>query len=125
MRKTIKYCSKGHFKVAGEIEIQLNPMERTLFLLYLRHPEGIASDNLLLHWKELCSIYEKESVFDDTDLREARLESLCGESKMVFYGLISSIKRHFCRALGARRAMPYYIRRDKNGIYRTRATLES
>ena len=34
--------------------IVLNPMERTLFRLFLSHPDGIPADSLLAHWKELC-----------------------------------------------------------------------
>ena len=46
-------------------EVYLNPAESTVFRLFLAHPEGISSDNLLSHWKELCRIYSQESLFDD------------------------------------------------------------
>ena len=103
--------------------VALNPMERTLYRLFLAHPAGIPSDNLLSYWKELCRIYEQESCFDDPPLRADALESLCSESEMVFYTNISRIKRKFVDILGARRAKPYIIARDRNGLYRTRATL--
>ena len=103
--------------------IVLNPMERTLYRLFLSHPEGIPSDGLLAYWQELCRIYEQESRFDDSPLRECALESLCSESKKVFYANISRIKRKFISALGARKAAPYIIQRDKNGLYKIRATL--
>lgn len=67
-------------------------MERTLYRFFLAHPEGISADDLVLHWQELCSIYAKESCFDDPEIREAKLESLCGESKRVFYSTVSRIK---------------------------------
>ena len=102
--------------------VVLNPMERTLYRLFLSHPEGIAADYLLAHWQELCHIYKQESCFDDPPLRASALESLCSESKMVFYTNISRIKRKFVDILGARRAKPYIIARDRNGLYRTRAT---
>ena len=92
--------------------IVLNPMERTLFRLFLSHPDGIPADSLLAHWKELCHIYEQESCFDEKQLREDALESLCSESK-----------KKFISALGTRKASPYIIARDKTGHYRTRATL--
>lgn len=104
-------------------DVALNPMERTLLRLFLSHPEGIAADNLLAHWRELSRIYAQESCFDDPPLREDALESLCAESKRVFYVNISRIKRKFITALGARKASPYIIKRDKDGLYRTRATL--
>lgn len=103
--------------------VVLNPMERTLFRLFLSHTEGIAADHLLTYWQELCQIYEQESCFDDGFLREDALESLCAESKRVFYANISRIKRKFVSALGTRKAKPYFIARDKSGLYRTRAIL--
>jgi len=103
--------------------VALNPMERTLYRLFLSHPEGIAADQLLAHWQELCRIYEQESCFDDPPLRANALESLCAESKRVFYANVSRIKRKFVAALGLRKAKPYFIARDESGLYRTRAVL--
>ena len=103
-------------------ELYLNPVERTLYRLFLAHPEGIAANDLLAHWKELCRIYSAESRFDDKPLRDGIMESLCAESKTVFYSNISRIKKKFVTALGARKASPYIIKRDKYGLYKTRAT---
>ena len=104
--------------------VVLNPMERTLYRLFLAHPEGLPADGLILHWQELCDIYESESRFDDKPLRDNALESLCAESKRVFYADISRIKKKFVTALGARKAAPYIIKRDKSGLYKTRASLQ-
>ena len=103
--------------------VVFNPMERTLFRLFLAHPEGIAADQLLAHWQELSHIYEQESCFDDKHLRDNAMESLCSESKKVFYATVSRIKKKFVSALGARKAAPYIIKRTPSGPYRTRATL--
>ena len=98
-------------------------MERTLYRLFLAHPEGISADDLLLHWKELQDIYAKESCFDDPDIREAKLESLCRESKRVFYSTVSRIKKKMVTALGLWRAGAYIIK-NEGGVYRVRATLK-
>ena len=103
--------------------VVLNPMERTLYRLFLSHPEGIAADGIQAHWKELGRIYEQESCFDNPPLREDALESLCSESKRIFYSNISRIKKKFVLVLGTRKASPYIIARDQSGLYRTRATL--
>ena len=102
-------------------EISLNPMERTLYRLFLRHPEGMLADDLLLHWRELETLYAHESCYVDEGLREKKLESLCGESKRVFYATVSRIKKRFTRVLGATRARSYYIARGENGMYKTKA----
>ena len=104
-------------------KVTLNPMERTLYRLFLAHPEGISADDLVLHWQELCDIYAKESCFDDPDLREAKLESLCGESKRVFYSTVSRIKGKLVTALAPWRAGAYIISNEV-GVYKTRAVLK-
>lgn len=98
-------------------------MERTLYQLFIAHPEGIQADSLPAYWEELCSIYEQESWFSERPLRECALKSLCAESKTVFYSTVSRIKKKFVSALGCRKASPYIIQRDRNGLYKTRATL--
>ena len=104
-------------------QVTLNPMERTLYRLFLAHPEGISADDLLLHWKELQDIYAKESCFDDPEIREAKLESLCGESKKVFYSTVSRIKGKLVKVLDPWRAGAYIIK-NEGGVYKTRAVLK-
>ena len=104
-------------------QLCLNPAESTLFRLFMAHPEGLLADDLVLHWQELNDIYAHESCYDDPDLREEALVSLCSESKRVFYSNISRIKRKFIDAVGAKKAAGYYIKRYSNGLYRTRAVL--
>ena len=98
-------------------QVMLNPMERTLYRLFLVYPEGISADDLVLHWKELQDIYARESCFDDPDIRVAKLESLCGESKKVFYSTVSRIKKRFVEQLGPWRAQAYIIK-NENGYYK-------
>ena len=104
------------------IQVCLNPMERTLYRLFLAHPEGIKADDLVLHWKELCRIYAEESWFDEPSIREDKLESLCAESKKVFYSNVSRIKRKFVKALGPLQADPYIIK-NEGGVYRVNINL--
>ena len=129
-KNIVQSSRKGYFLLPEEFDrrsketpvwIYLNPIERTLFRLYLAHPEGIPADHLLAHWRELCTLYAQESLYDDPSLREDKMESLCAESKTVFYATVSRIKRKFTDALGVRRARAYIIQRDSSGAYYTRA----
>lgn len=104
------------------MQVTLNPMERTLYRLFLAHQEGISADDLLLHWQELRDIYAKESCFDDPDIREAKLVSLCAESKRVFYSTVSRIKKKFVEKLAPWRARAYIIQ-NEGGVYKTYAKL--
>ncbi|MBQ9184301.1 MAG: hypothetical protein IJ151_00310 [Bacteroidales bacterium] len=99
-------------------QVYLNPVERTLYRLFKAHPEGIKADELLPHWQELCKIYADEAHFDEPCLREAKMESLCAESKTVFYANVSRIKHKFIDALGYPKARKYFIRRNSKGVYR-------
>ena len=114
---------KGTVELPDErAQVTLNPMERTLYRLFLAHPEGISADDLVLHWKELCDIYARESCFDDPDIREAKLESLCGESKKVFYSTVSRIKKKFIDKLGLWWAEAYIIK-NEGGVYKVKSKL--
>ena len=107
----------------GGVTVRLNPIERTLLRLFIAHPEGIAANNLIHYWQELHGIYARESLYDEPELREEALKSLCSASKTVFYSNICRIKQKFVAALGTRKANRYIIRRYPDGLYRTRATL--
>lgn len=114
----------GEFHLPNdERQIYLNPVERTIYLFFLNHPEGIQADALPLHWQELYKLYSHESVFDDKQLILNTIQSLCGNSKSLFYTSVSRIKKKFITTFGTRKASLYIIKRDKYGYYKTRATL--
>ena len=126
IRPVVPDNRRGWFNLPSEqARLCLNPAESTIYRLFLAHPEGLLSDDLVLHWDELWGIYAHESRFDDPALREDALVSLCSESKRVFYSNIARVKRKFVEAIGARKAKGYYIKRYPNGRYRTLATLSS
>ena len=112
-------CTNGHISFPDyRAMVYLNPVERTLYTLFLNHPEGITSNDLVLHWKELCRIYSRESSFADSNFREDKIESLCAESKTVFYATVSRIKRKFRDVLGDQNAEPFIIKKEKGGRYK-------
>lgn len=106
---------------AGDIKIKLTPMERTLYILFLRYPEGINADELWRYWDELCDIYGSQMVYDDKDLIEDAVEGICDEEKVTWYTNVSRIKRKITDKLGKRTAEQYIIRRGKDGLYRIEA----
>lgn len=115
----------GYFHLPdGSATVYLNPVERTLYTLFLKHPEGILANALPLYRQELRTLYSHESVYDNKRLMEDTMASLCDESHTVFYSTVSRIKKKFITALGGvRKATPYFIQRDKTGLYKTRASL--
>lgn len=110
---------------AGDARIRLTPMERTLYILFLRYPEGINADELWRYWDELCEIYGSQTVYDDIDLIEDAVEGICDEEKVTWYTNVSRIKRKVSDRIGKRAAGQYIIRRGKDGLYRIEAAKQS
>ena len=109
----------GEFHLPNDYRlVYLNPIERTIYLFCLNHPEGIQADALPLHWQELYKLYSHESVFDNKQLILNTIQSLCNESKSLFYTSVSRIKKKFITAFGTRKAQHYIIMRQPDGIYR-------
>jgi hypothetical protein len=115
--------TKGMLVLPDEdgVQIKLTPMERTLYILFLRYPEGINADELWRYWDELCDIYGSQTVYDDKDLIEDAVESICDEEKVTWYTNVSRIKRKVSDKLGKRVAEQYIIKRDVNGLYKISA----
>lgn len=106
---------------AGGVQIRLNPMERTLYIFFLRYPEGINADELWRYWDELCDIYGSQTVYDDMTLIEDAVEGICDEDKVTWYTNVSRIKRKITDKVGKRAAEQYIIRRGEDGLYRISA----
>lgn len=117
--------SRGMLVLPDEdgVQIKLTPMERTLYILFLRYPEGINADELWRYWDELCNIYGSQMIYDDRSLIEDAVEGICDEEKVTWYTNVSRIKRKITDRLGKRAAEQYIIRRGKDGLYRIDAKL--
>lgn len=99
----------------GDVQIYLNPMERTLYILLMRYPQGIPVDDLYLYYDELCGIYSKQTVFGDMDIVKDAVGALVDDYKTTLYTNVSRIKKKITDKLG-RKAAPYIIIRE-NGTY--------
>ena len=117
--------SRGMLVLPDEngVQIKLTPMERTLYILFLRYPDGINADELWRYWDELCDIYGSQTVYDDKGLIEDAVEVICDEEKVTWYTNVSRIKRKITDKLGKRAAEQYIIRRGPDSLYRIGAIL--
>ena len=115
--------SRGMLVLPDEngVQIKLTPMERTLYILFLRYPDGINADELWRYWDELCDIYGSQTVYDDINLIEDAVEGICDEEKVTWYTNVSRVKRKITDKLGKRVAEQYIIRRGDDGLYRISA----
>lgn len=100
----------------GNREVQLSPIHKALYLLFLNHPEGIEFKNLVDHREELFALYRKignridpdkitETVNRLTNPLDNAINEKCSRIKAAFSDLMdeyqadyyiinSHIKRH-------------------------------
>lgn len=110
----------GHITLPdfGNMQIRLNPIQKTLYAFFLNHPEGIVADELVGHWKELVHLYKNASVFGEWERAEDALEALCSEDKQTFYTNKSRINSIFKRSLGEKIGEHYCIQKDQDGVFK-------
>ena len=117
---SLKVSERGDISLPdfGNVMIKLNPMEKTLYLFMLKHPEGVLPDALVGFRKDILNIYRHHTIFDDDVTIEISVDSLLAEDKNVLYSNVSRIKDKFSKKLGTKIAANYVIVRDKDGAYR-------
>ena len=93
----------------GNIPIKLTPLEKTLYLLYLNHPEGILLPHLVDHKDELIKIYSRISTSGLLAEVHSRVKGLVDMTSNSASEKISKIKAAFVKAIGADLARQYYI----------------
>ena len=111
-RKITVSCSQTY----GNREVQLSPIHKALYLLFLNHPEGIEFKNLVDHREELFALYRKignridpdkitETVNRLTNPLDNAINEKCSRIKAAFSDLMdeyqadyyiinSHVKRH-------------------------------
>ena len=100
------------------MRIRLTPMERTLYILVLRYPQGVPVEELWKYYDELCDIYGKQTVYDDPEIIRAAIEALCDDYRTTLYTNVSRIRKKLTDKLGRKAAEPYLISRGQDGMYR-------
>jgi hypothetical protein len=93
----------------GNIEIKLRPLEKTLFFLYLRHPDGIGLSFLCDYKNELYDIYTSLSSIGDLHEMRNRIDEMVNITSNSAVEKISKIKAAFVKAIGDELAKSYYI----------------
>lgn len=93
----------------GNLEIRMTPLEKTVYLLFKEHPEGIHLTDLIDHKPELYSIYQNISTQGSLIEMRQSIDDLCNITLNSISEKISKIKGHFERALGKELAKHYYI----------------
>ena len=107
---TIQGRTKRFFlEDAGALEIRLNPMEKSLYLLFLNHPEGIFISHLPDYQEELITYYDLLNNQDSTEEMKQTIERTLNPLEGHISTNLSRIRRKFRDALGDEVAELYAI----------------
>jgi hypothetical protein len=93
----------------GNIELKLRPLEKALYLLFLRHPEGILMSSLADHRDELYDIYAYMSSRGMAEEMKARIQDMTNALSNSASEKISRIRRVITEAIGTELARHYII----------------
>ena len=90
-------------------EIKMGPLPKTVFLFYLRHPEGVRFSYLQDHVKELMHIYGCVSVNDDPKKMSESISALTNPLSNSICEKCAAIKKAFMLQIKDDIAEKYYV----------------
>jgi hypothetical protein len=124
-RMEIRGLSKRIFLTdLGDLEINLNPKERALYLLYLNHPNGIMRSHLVDHKTELRSYYAMLSQQASNQLIDEAIERLTDVTDNNMNEVMARIRSKFRQAVGEQQFEDYSIMATPEGTHRIRLNRE-
>ena len=96
-------------KDLGDLEIHLNPKEKTIYLFFLNHPEGVRIVDLIDHKTEISHFYETfTNSFETAQIAQA-INLLLDPTEGNINQVLSRIRAKFRSAVGSRLANFYTI----------------
>ena len=90
-------------------EIKLTPLQKTLYIFYLRHPEGVAFKMLSAYYDELLSIYKVLSNREDLQKQQRSIRRLVDTTDNAINEKCSRIKEAFLNVVDDFIARNYYL----------------
>lgn len=93
----------------NNLEIELTPLPKAVFLLFILHPEGILLKHLSDHRNELLEIYKQISYRETWDEIIRSIDELTDPTKNSINEKCSRIKEAFIKHFEERQAQFYYI----------------
>ena len=84
----------------GTLEVRLTPRQRAIYMVYLKHPEGIAVAELIDHREELVNYYGRFANVSDQEHIDMALENLLDIFSGTLSTELSRIRAAFKKATG-------------------------
>jgi hypothetical protein len=118
-RMEIRGLSKSIYLTdLGDLQINLNPKERALYLLYLNHPEGIQRSYLIDYKDELRSYYAQISNQATNELIDIAINRLIDVRDNNMNEVMARIRSKFKNAVGEEQAKDYSITFTPEGTHK-------
>jgi hypothetical protein len=102
----------------GDLQINLNPKERALYLLYLNHPEGIQRSYLIDYKDELRTYYAQISNQATNELIDIAINRLVDVRDNNMNEVMARIRSKFKNAVGEEQAKDYSITFTPEGTHK-------
>lgn len=94
-------------------EVHMEPLAKAVYLLFLRHPEGIVFKTLPDYRKELTHLYDKVRPWGLTDRALQSIEDVTNPMLNSINEKCARIKKAFVGILGSEMAKKYYIKGNR------------
>ena len=118
-RMEIRGLNKNIFLTElGDLQINLNPKEKALYLLYLNHPEGITRSYLVDHKAELRSYYAILCSQPSNKMIDQAVERLTDIIDNNMNEVMARIRAKFKIAVGEEQAKDYSIVSTPEGTHK-------
>ena len=118
-RMEIRGLSKSIYLTdLGDLQINLNPKERALYLLYLNHPEGIQRSYLIDYKDELRTYYAQISNQATNELIDIAINRLVDVRDNNMNEVMARIRSKFKNAVGEEQAKDYSITFTPEGTHK-------
>ena len=100
----------------SDVKIHLTPLQKALYLLFLKHPEGISTYDMPDYRDELIDIYNSVSRRDDNEKNIASVEKILDRYDNARNEHISKIRYAFITQFSEDIAKDYIITRNESGL---------
>lgn len=103
------FMKRIFLKDLGDLEIQLNPKEKTIYLFFLNHPEGVRIVDLIDHKTEISHFYETFTNSYEPSQIEQAINLLLDPTEGNISQVLSRIRAKFRLAVGSRLSNFYTV----------------
>ena len=102
----------------GDLEVRLNPKEKTLFLFFLNHLEGVRIVDLMDHKVEILELYKRFSRASTPSLIEDAVDLMLQPTDGNINQVLTRIRSKFKQTAGDSIAGYYTIEGARNVVYK-------